>query len=81
MGLDQCSREKYWKELTVGEKVERMREVIKAISNDMQATKRILYKMEKHSHQDNKLVIPFKDDRCGGTIGHRLGQKPDEVYF
>ncbi len=81
MSGETCSREKFWKELSIEEKIERMRNAVKGIDANLSATRTVLRKIEKHSHQDNKLVIPFEDDHCGGMVGRIRGDKPDEVYF
>lgn len=59
------SRDKYWKELTVEEKVERMRINVKSMQHEVRTLQDDVETIFKHAHdKDGKLVIIMnKEDR------------------
>jgi hypothetical protein len=75
-------REKYWKELDESKKIERMREVVKSLQGDVTYLRSVLESLERHQHLEGKIVIALHDGRPSGrSIGGRIPNLPDEVYF
>lgn len=79
-------RQKYWKELKPGEKIERMRDVVKGLQNSLSAVSYRSRQMEKHTHNDEGEAVEVK--RFGyrggedmGTAAKSLSEDKDEVYF
>ena len=75
------SREKYWKELTIEGKIERMREIVKRLQGENGFLQNRIHSFENHQHLGDKIVVPIS--RSGGMIegqAHR-GKVNDEVYF
>ena len=85
---------KYWKDLTVEEKLERMREIIKTIQNDRQKESgqisELYSKLFNHDHKDGKIVIPINLHNTFGGMAGLLASKSSfrlekeqkgEVYF
>lgn len=81
----------YWKDLTVEEKLERMREVVKSFqSSDWQKNSQISElnnKLANHDHQNGKVVLPINPHNLGLGLsdaktpyGLEREQK-GEVYF
>lgn len=56
---------KDWKDITDSEKIERMREVIKQLSNNLARSQSDIHYLrenfKKHEHSDNKIVVPFSE--------------------
>jgi hypothetical protein len=74
-------RMKYWSELGDSEKIERMRETVhKLLARNDELEKKVR-KLEEHSHQDGKIVVPLTNPFGMSDIsaGYRL--KSEEVYF
>lgn len=90
---DKADRQKYWKELDIEEKIERMREVMKSNMYFQEANTERINKISNHfyKHQhDSKgdMMAPLKEygddsyslsNKIGGKIG--LGINNDEIYF
>lgn len=75
------ARPSYWKELSIEDKIERMRDVVKGIQNQNDRLERRIRELSVHDHKDGKLIVPFDEyGRGSGTILSRQ-QNPDEVYF
>jgi len=87
-------REKYWKELTIVEQVERMRQIIKiqgeVIDGLRQEDTTMAVNFRNHLHHNDEIV--YKEgvgkSSCslpGASIvigpGHGQQQNPDEAYF
>lgn len=87
-GQDQCvaSREKYWKELSIEEKQERLREVVKTQEHKIKELNELLFaisvQFNAHIHVDGKLFMPIntRTDMMG-LITNRSHSNKDEVYF
>ena len=82
-------REKHWGELTLEEKVERTRIVVRNISDRTDRANNELYNIEtdfdNHNHIDGKVVVE-RSKKTGGPVGHstgRLNSKEDldKTYF
>lgn len=87
-------REKYWKELSIEEKIERMRVVVKEEMRSSthldELLNQVMFEFEKHEHHDGKILLPMRTanndfmrtDYSPGRKRH-IGKpvNPDEVYF
>lgn len=83
-GLSLEAREKYWKELSGEEKVERMRQEVKNLQNSQVASNRTIRKLENHSHSNDalrRLLVPFESSYGEGRVTGRSIKDEDEVYF
>lgn len=88
VGLDMAQREKYWKELSIEEKIERLREVVKQRDYKIQELESEVLRLKadfpEHAHQDGKVMTPvsprqFNLGQVGMAIGARL--RKEEEYF
>jgi hypothetical protein len=80
--MNGAQREKYWSELEDAEKIERMREEVKKLERVAMSLSNKISKWQRHSHQDNKIVIPLEQDYPpGGITTSRKPLDPDKVYF
>lgn len=72
-------RQKYWSELDGQEKVERMREQVKYLQEDIRRLSVLVDKLRGHSHHENgQLLISLEDNR---PMEFRPVKPGDEVYF
>lgn len=87
---DLACRNKYWKELTSDEKIERTREQINLVKDRIERLENKQYNTDKllrdHAHLDNKVVSIIKDssychDEEPSSRRNRYIGNPDEVYF
>ena len=93
----QPMREKYWKELSIEEKIERTREQEKRtqmrLDDLYNLVQRVVVEFEKHEHHDEKILLPIPITSFGYS-GEMIGaettlkrmrtgksENPDEVYF
>lgn len=83
-----AQREKYWKELTVDEKLERMRWVVntrfKMFSGQLRSIEERLAQLEQHQHNMlGEMVVPLNQPRIMGLADERMDKprNPDEVFF
>lgn len=83
-----AKREKYWKELTVEEKIERMRHIVKRQDDVIQRQDNIIGKLLVHEHGQNGMVYLKLHDsgnyyNQSGRLHSNLDKKPekDEVFF
>jgi hypothetical protein len=86
-------REKYWVELTVEEKVERMRWAVKQrfdmIEGRLRAMSELLIKLENHGHapESGEVVVPLRANRLMGAESDRRrepseqDQRDGKVFF
>ena len=89
LGCGNLSREKYWKELSDTEKIERMRLIIKSQGREIESLSRLISKIEKrfrfHNHLDSKVVVDIERDNFeyGIGVGKLLpgDDSKGEVYF
>jgi len=69
MEAERKLRNTAWQDLTVEQKMERMREQIKNSRSGQQSQLtehgQSIDKLKGHSHQDNKIVIPLEENRRG----------------
>lgn len=82
IGQERDQREKYWSECTELEKLERMRNVVKALEGQLaRATARIEL-LEQHTHADGKLCVPINSRETSYIGGARvLKNDPEREYF
>lgn len=78
-------REKWWSELNDGEKIERMREIIKSLRSNIHYLSRKMDELFEHAHLDGKLIIPLSwysgREEVLGVEGPKGEQEKDNVYF
>lgn len=76
---------KMWGELKVEEKIERQREVIKALKKDLDSERDKFRRLERdfrtHEHSGDKIVVELKN--TGNLVPFNRYDTPntDEVYF
>ena len=78
----EAKREKYWKELTADEKVDRMRIVVKDLEKQLSWAQQTIEKLNRHVHSANEIY--FRESRMMGEVEvGDLRRKPmdDDVYF
>lgn len=77
------SHEKYWSEIGVEEKIERMRGVVKRIESQLQNAYRLINELLKHSHNPHTGEVTSKLDKSPGDLPffRQPPQSTDEVYF
>ena len=85
-----CGREKYWSELSIEEKIARMRLVVKSQADEVQNLRTIVSglvaKFEAHSHEGGRVMIPSSlgleqaigQFRVGKSSRSNVG---DDCYF
>lgn len=91
MSQDCVSREKYWVECSIEEKIERMRRIVKSqeaqIDGLRQRETEMRLRFEKHAHLENVLVIIqsnsdiYGNGLIDGIERKNLNQDPNTVYF
>ena len=75
-------REKYWSEIGIEEKVERMRREVKSLKSFMHVLSDKIDRLLEHSHLEGKIVIPLdRYGRGGEENAFSAGGKKDDVYF
>jgi len=78
-------REKYWSEVGIEEKVERMRQVIKQKDRTLSELWGIVEQLRTHVHaqHDGRILYDPGQSRYGMVAGdeRRRHEKDDEVYF
>ena len=72
-------RQKYFKECSIEEKIERTREAIKSLEKRVEFLVGENEKLRNHIHNGNQLLIPFDNQIPRSEKAYR-GQG-DEVYF
>ena len=86
--FNQVSREKYWKELSIEEKIERMRQQVKHTQYQQDDTRETVMRLNenfsRHKHVDGEISVSL--DAAHGrpeqySPGRRIAVNPDEVYF
>ena len=55
-----ASRELYWDELPIEQKIERVKEGILVIKYICEETRRVVIDLKDHSHLEGKILIPIK---------------------
>lgn len=84
MEVSRPGREKYWSELAIEEKIERMRIQIKSLQSQVGHLDRKIDQLLEHSHSGGKIVIPLaRHDVYGGKeeVRMRSGEGKEDVYF
>ncbi len=76
-------RERYWSEIGVEEKIERVRRRIKSLQGYFNGLSDLFNALEDHSHFEGKLMIPFNRRRWTKETGEggMRGPGKDDVYF
>ena len=75
------SREKYWSEIDVEEKTERLRWETKKMQKNLSECLKRLGKLEEHSHGELGLLIPLKKHYQPENHGTGRFETNDTVYF
>lgn len=78
---------KDWEEITLDEKIERMRQIVKSLSSSLGQAQTQIHnlrmKLKRHSHQDGKVYevkeVQDYDDSIGGLLGSATPS--DNKYF
>ena len=85
MDETKCSREKWWSELTDGEKIERMRSIIVQQKNAIENLAADNRRLKKHSHNtytgDIVISISHSDMYESERPRRRQGENKDDVYI
>ncbi len=86
-GLLGVSREKYWKELTADEKIERLRYEVRRLQNECDDLRGKLYKTniiaEQHTHDEfGRILVPASNLKESSYIRKKIMDKEgDEVFI
>lgn len=80
-GMDAPRREKYWRELTDAEKIERMRGMVLDLQRSLQMAHRMLAQFGRHQHSPvGEMLVEY--DRYGSDcVGEGPRRRDDDVYF
>ena len=75
-------KEKYWSELDMHEKIERMRGQVKSLQREIRSLNESIRNLSEHNHLNNEIVIPIRS-RHGYGEGEEMRKGPgkDDVYF
>ena len=75
-------RERWWSEIDLNAKIERLRKELKRAQRTVRDNERIIRKLLRHVHgEKGELLIPFSYlDGEGESYGMR-GANPDDTYF
>ena len=68
-----AGREKYWSELAIEEKIERMRGVVKNLQSEQEETHDLLRKLIAHKHLGDSIVVDFHNG-LGGVMRPSMGR-------
>lgn len=85
--MDKPGRNKYWSEVGIEEKVERMRQIIKQLAKDRTLSELwgIVGQLQTHVHaqHDGRILYDSIQSRYGMVAGDERPshKKDDEVYF
>lgn len=74
-------REKYWSELTDAEKIERCRQVIHGLQNEVRFLSSRLETLEDHAHIDGKIYTRRQGYGFAAEGPRIKNPKDDEVFF
>lgn len=79
-------RDKYWTEIDTEKKIERMREIVHSLIDDVNSLEETVKKLRVHCHTDSgEITVPFDPHRTApgiiGRLGGRRSDNGDEVYF
>ena len=85
------SREKYWTELSIEEKSERMRQIVKHKDSQIEQLFDVVYKLKRqfevHLHGDKSILVPINcndDEKMVNPRAfevRRISKNENEVYF
>jgi len=75
------SREKYWSELQLEEKIERMRKMVKILMREVGELNDTIAKLRKHSHLDSGEIVVKWDADGPRFYSGRTKRHPDEEFF
>lgn len=86
--MGQSGREKYWKELSIEGKIERMRQQIKLSQYQETDTRETVMRLNenfsRHKHVDGQISVCLdvaNSRPMQYSPGKRISANPDEVYF
>jgi len=78
-----ASREKYWSELSIEEKLERTRRMVNITREENNRLSALVSTLRQHIHVENEMF--FKEERSIGMVNMEFraipGKDPDDVYF
>lgn len=78
-------RDKFWQELSIEEKTERTRQVVKMLQFEVQRLANLVNKMKEHRHNENGEAIV--EQKLAHTYGgealtvSKIPTNPEESYF
>lgn len=84
--IGQCAREKYWRELSIEEKIERTNSIVRDLRNQLEVLQRRFNQLDQivKSHQHNQfgqiLVSPYNVPEDIGR-GRNRGETKEDRYF
>ena len=79
---DCCERQKYWRELSPEEKIERMRSEVKHLQTHLSSMTLILEQLQEHQHLDGAIVLRMHF--CSDSQGTRFNRRrleDEDAYF
>ena len=76
-----AERQKYWKELRLSEKIERMRDTVKRLQSQLSEVSNLRRVLENHRYDGNDLVLPVNRSYGEGEVLTPRDRDSDEVYF
>jgi len=76
-------RDKFWSEIGIDEKIERMRRMVKAVQQENNSLRKTIHDFQNHSHLEGRIVIPVGHGGYFEGAEMQIGGGPrnDEVYF
>lgn len=64
-----CSREKYWRECSIEEKIERLRQIVKTMQRDQALIGELAQtasdQLTEHKHAEGKVLVPLRSSHGG----------------
>lgn len=73
----QCAREKYWRELSIEEKIERMRMIVKQRDYHIEQLETAITKLQRefptHKHADGQVTIALTGNEPWGQHNYTTG--------
>jgi len=81
--MPEASRQKYWGELTLEEKIERMRGIIKELGEDYNRINKMINEFREHRHNDSGESIIIRKLNFSSNQCERSRPEPlkDDIYF
>lgn len=68
MGTSEAMRQKYWSELTDGEKIEKLRDHVASLARALVQADKVIADLLDHNHSDGQLVVPMENIRSQESL-------------